>query len=60
MNPQLIILLATLGQQAIAAAVAMKQQSGMTDDQLRAEVATRDQATRDSIDAFLATLPPQL
>lgn len=49
----------SIAQTALSLAKQLHTNSGLSDDQLRAQVASDDQGTRDSIDAFLATLPPK-
>lgn len=53
---KIIAILFTAAQNAIALAQSLRAESGKTDDQLRADVASENQETRDSIDAFLASL----
>lgn len=53
---QWIAIALSLAQQATELALKIKSQSGLSDDQLRAQIASDDQATRESIDKFLAGL----
>lgn len=54
---QIVALIFTGAQNLLSLAYRIHANSGLTDDQLREQIAADDSATRSSIDAFLATLP---
>lgn len=52
----MVLELIAIGQRVIQAAIELKQQSGLTDEQLLAAAETGDAATRDQAKKFLASL----
>ena len=56
---QIIAFILNEAEQIFLLAQKLRASSGVTDAELRAAVASENQATRDSIDAFIASNPTQ-